>query len=161
MFNTLIIEQEEKLRKYCSPVITFNEQYLTQIYNLLLSTLRRYNIGYAISAPQMGVYERIILIDKVNPYIAEGRLTEAATKNILMINPIIVKEGKDTSILKESCLSFPKEERGIIRPTKIVVQYQDIQGKPKKARLAGIEARCVYHEIDHLNGKLIIDYESI
>jgi peptide deformylase len=158
MFNNLIIEQEHRLRPKSNSITIFEKERIKQVCDLLLGTLRLYDIGYAISAPQLGIYERIILIDVVNPYIVRGKLEEAASKAIFMLNPIIIKESKDTGVLKESCLSFPKEERDIVRPNKIVVKYQNTQGIYKQARLAGIEARCVYHEIDHLDGKLIIDY---
>lgn len=153
----LIIEDIERLRPKSKPVVKFDIDYLTEVYNSLLINLRQYDIGYAISAPQIGIYERIILIDKSNPFVVLGNLT--SSEPLYMINPIIIKYSKVKSCLTESCLSFPKEERVIYRPAKIVVSYQDINGKTKQAKLSGIEARCVWHEIDHLDGKLIIDYE--
>jgi peptide deformylase len=102
--------------------------------------------GIGLAAPQVGMLQRIIIAD-----IGEGLLTLA--------NPqILQKEGEDR--LEEGCLSLPDIQVDIARSHSIFVHGINPDGKEVQHELAGLMARVIQHEIDHLNGVLIIDYAS-
>ena len=102
--------------------------------------------GIGLAAPQVGVLERIIIAD-----IGEGLLS--------VLNPIIIQqEGQDSLI--EGCLSLPDVAVDIQRHQDITLTGVNIEGEEIKMDIKGLLARVVQHEIDHLNGKLIIDYEE-
>ncbi|HOW35696.1 MAG TPA: peptide deformylase [Candidatus Omnitrophota bacterium] len=102
--------------------------------------------GIGLAAPQVGINERLIVVD-----IGDGP--------VALINPKITKRsGQD--IMEEGCLSVPGIVVEIKRPAKIRVEYLDENNQPQAQDLAGLMARVVLHETDHLNGKLIIDYAS-
>ena len=63
-------------------------------------------------------------------------------------------------ILEEGCLSLPEISVNVPRPVAITLQYQDENGQPQERRLKDLDARVVQHEVDHLDGRLIVDYQS-
>ena len=102
------------------------------------------NQGIGLAAPQIGVAKRISVMDA-----GDGLLK--------MINPVILKK-KGASLLEEGCLSVPGRQVEIERAEELSVSFLDEGGKRTTKSLKGLSARAVQHEIDHLNGKLIIDY---
>lgn len=103
--------------------------------------------GVGISAPQVGLPIRVIAI------LIDG-------KPVVMFNPTVLKASPDKQKDAEGCLSFPGQFIEISRPTEIHVKYRNINNKMEYRVLSGIEARAVIHEIEHLNGKLLIDHEK-
>ncbi|MDZ7291351.1 MAG: peptide deformylase [candidate division KSB1 bacterium] len=102
--------------------------------------------GIGLAAPQVGVLQRVIIAD-----VGEGLITLA--------NPeILQKEGEGR--LEEGCLSLPEIQVNIARSQSIFVRGINPEGKEVQHELNGLIARVVQHEIDHLNGVLIIDYAS-
>ena len=100
--------------------------------------------GVGLAAPQIGVNERIFIVDT-------GKVAFVA------INPrIIASEGREVS--EEGCLSIPHLSVNVPRATKIDVEYMDENNEIVHARLTGLPAKAFQHELDHLNGKLIVDY---
>ncbi len=105
--------------------------------------------GVGLAAPQIGVGFRVCIAT------IDGKVTP-------LINPEILSRGKETEICEEGCLSLPESWTPVPRATEIVVSYSDAKGKKKEKRLLDFNARVVQHELDHLDGKLIVDYaESI
>jgi len=104
------------------------------------------NKGVGLAAPQVGINERIIIVD-----IGEG--PEA------FINPKVVKKEGSCS-LEEGCLSVPGVAVHVKRPESIVVQYLDPNNIKQEKTFSDLMARVILHEIDHLDGKLLIDYAS-
>lgn len=102
--------------------------------------------GVGLAAPQVGFSSRIIVLE------AEGEKRALANPEIL--------EGKGAGTMEEGCLSLPGQEVNISRPASIWVRALDIQNRQVELKLDGFLARIVQHEVDHLNGKLIIDYGS-
>ena len=78
----------------------------------------------------------------------------------MVINPQIVWSSEETSTYNEGCLSLPELYEDVTRPAEVRVQFLDQTGKEREEHYAGLWATCVQHEIDHLNGKLFIDYLS-
>ena len=102
------------------------------------------NQGVGLAAPQTGVLKRIAVVD-----VGGGP--------IKFINPEII-EKKGSDIVEEGCLSIPGASVRVKRAKKIKVQYMDENGKTLTIVAEGLFARAIQHEIDHLNGRLIIDY---
>jgi peptide deformylase len=111
--------------------------------------------GIGLAANQVGITERIIVVDV---FWSEKRNKQPQGRNpIAMINPEILEEGIEDDVLAEGCLSLPEIEGDVWRPTEIKVRYQTLDGKIVERTATELEARCIQHEIDHVNGILFID----
>lgn len=107
--------------------------------------------GVGLAAPQVGLLKRLFVMD-----CTSGR---DATRKIALINPVIeLEEGEQTG--DEGCLSFPGIAFAVTRAKRVVVRAQDLDGSPFTLDLMDLEARCVSHETDHLDGELFINYLS-
>lgn len=116
------------------------------LFNNMLNTMHKCN-GVGLAAPQVGISKKLFVAD-----IGE--------KIIKLANPAIVEtKGMDT--MAEGCLSVPEINIDVKRPSEIVVVGLDEKGKVVEIKAKGLLARVIQHEIDHLNGKLIIDYAGI
>lgn len=105
--------------------------------------------GIGLAAPQVDRLERIIVID----------ITEDRSQPLCFINPeIISKEGEE--IMEEGCLSVPTIYEKVVRANKIRLKYLDLDGNPTEMEADGLLSVCIQHEIDHLEGKLFVDYLS-
>ena len=109
--------------------------------------------GVGLAANQIGVLKKIVTI---NIQDEENKID----KKYILFNPKIISYSKDTEIMEEGCLSLPKQYAEIERPKKINLEYLSDKKKLIKREVSGIEARVLQHEIDHLSGKLFIDYLS-
>ena len=133
------------LRQKCEPVeaVTSKEKRLFE--SMLLALRNFYGIGLA--APQIGESRRLIVAD------VEGKIIKLA-------NPEIIKaDGKDKMV--EGCLSIPDVSVEVERPSSVIVKGLNEKGETVEIKANGLLARVLQHEIDHLNGKLIIDYLSL
>ncbi|MCF6344806.1 MAG: peptide deformylase [Devosiaceae bacterium] len=110
--------------------------------------------GYGLAGPQIGVMGRIIVVDCAKEDKGEK------PDPIAMINPDIVFSSEEISVYEEGCLSIPEYFEEVERPANIRVKYLNIDGKTIEREADGLLATCIQHEIDHLNGKLFIDYIS-
>ena len=109
--------------------------------------------GVGLAANQVGILKQIVTInfeDKENDKKA----------NYILFNPSIIEYSDEKVIMEEGCLSLPEQYADIERPKKIVLEYIDEHQKTIKKEIDGYEARILQHEIDHLSGKLFIDYLS-
>jgi peptide deformylase len=104
--------------------------------------------GVGLAAPQVGISLRICVID-VRP--------DGKNSPLVMINPEII-EGENKILAEEGCLSFPGMYEKVKRFDKITAEFTDLEGGRTKIKAGGFLAKAVQHEIDHLNGKLFIDY---
>jgi peptide deformylase len=109
--------------------------------------------GVGLAAVQVGVPRRLIVLDV-------GGEEEDERRPIVMINPEIVGLGSEMRQHEEGCLSIPDVRIEIERPATATVCYLDRHGKPQEIEAEGLLATAVQHEIDHLDGKLIIDFLS-
>jgi peptide deformylase len=103
--------------------------------------------GIGLAAPQVGVNLRVIVIKLIGGEIQE------------LINPTIIWSSDRRVSMEEGCLSIKGHYVDIIRPYTIGVKFMNIHGKYRKWKLKGLESRVVQHEIDHLDGVLMTDYE--
>jgi peptide deformylase len=108
--------------------------------------------GIGLAAVQVGVLKRVLVIDVSSK--------EEKKNPLCFINPIIKKISDETSIYEEGCLSIPDTFIEIERPKICEVEYVDLDGKLKNIKCDGLLSTCLQHEINHLDGKLIIDHLS-
>lgn len=149
MKRPILIHPDPRLKKVCAPVTDITGD-LSQLADDMLETM--YDApGIGLAAPQVGVLERLIVMDCVKE---EG----AAPRPTVMFNPEIVAVSDALNVYEEGCLSIPEQYAEVTRPAEVEVAWIDQQGNPQKATFDGLWATCVQHEIDHLNGKLFIDY---
>ena len=141
--NEILRKKSEKIEK-----VGKNEKNL--IKNLFDTMYASKGIGLA--AIQIGVPKRIVVIDVSNK--------EQEKKPICLINPIIFKKSSETSVYEEGCLSIPNTFIEIERPKKVWIEYIDQNGKKNKIICDGLLSTCAQHEIQHCDGKLIIDFLS-
>ena len=109
--------------------------------------------GVGLAANQVGVLKQIVTInfeDKENN----------KKINYILFNPSIIQYSKDTSLMEEGCLSLPDQYADVERPKEIILEYMDEKEKVIRKQIDGYEARILQHEIDHLSGKLFVDYLS-
>ena len=146
----IITVPDEKLKKISEPIEQVGENEKKLIRDLFDSMYHSKGIGLA--AVQIGILKRIVVIDISNK--------DEKKKPISFINPIIRKLSEDTSIYEEGCLSIPDTFIEIERPKICEVEYIDLDGKKNFLKCDGLLSTCLQHEINHLDGKLIIDHLS-
>jgi peptide deformylase len=145
----ILIHPDPRLKKVCAPVPDLSDE-LRELARDMLETM--YDApGIGLAAPQVGVLSRLIVLDCVKEEGAEPRPT-------VMFNPEIVAHSDNLNTYEEGCLSIPDQFADVTRPAEVEVAWIDLQGNPQKAGFGGLWATCIQHEIDHLNGKLFIDY---
>ena len=144
----IITVPNEVLKKISNPIENVGESE-KKLVNDLFETMYSSN-GIGLAAVQVGILKRILVIDVS---------TKEEKKNPLcFINPVIRKISDETSVYEEGCLSIPDTFIEIERPKICEVEYIDLDGKLKNIRCDGLLSTCLQHEINHLDGKLIIDH---
>jgi peptide deformylase len=143
----ILIHPDPRLKKVCDPVAEITAE-LRQLADDMFETM--YDApGIGLAAPQVGVTKRLIVMDCIK---------DGPPEPIALFNPEVVWSSEDQSVYEEGCLSIPDIYNDVTRPAGVTVRWTDMTGKPQERLFEGIWATCVQHEIDHLNGKLFIDY---
>lgn len=140
------------LRKKCSPVIEIDDDIKTLVADMI-ETMESSN-GIGIAAPQVGRSLRIF-ITHVSYENDDGELIEKPLK--IFINPEILDFSIDKSIMSEGCLSIPKLHGDVTRPSTVKIKATDLENREFIEEFQGLDAHCVLHENDHINGVLFID----
>ncbi|SMO86877.1 peptide deformylase [Ruegeria faecimaris] len=149
MKRNILIHPDPRLKKICSPVVDLTDE-LRQLADDMLETM--YDApGIGLAAPQIGMLDRLIVMDCVKE---EGE----APRPLIMFNPEVVASSDETNVYEEGCLSIPEQFAEVTRPKIVDVAWIDRDGNAQRETFDGLWATCVQHEIDHLNGKLFIDY---
>ncbi len=107
--------------------------------------------GIGLAAPQVGVTKRLIVMDCEK---GEGALP----RPMALLNPVVVWASEERSVYEEGCLSLPDQYGDVERPVAVRVRWMGLDGRDAEEEFSGLWATCVQHEIDHLDGKLFIDY---
>ena len=149
MKRPILIHPDPRLKKVCTPVSDLSDD-LRALADDMLETM--YDApGIGLAAPQVGVTRRLIVLDCVKDEGEEPR-------PLVMFNPEVVARSDDTNVYEEGCLSIPDQYAEVTRPKVVDVRWIDMNGNEQSETFDGLWATCVQHEIDHLNGKLFIDY---
>jgi len=141
----ILVYPDSRLRKKAQPVETVDNSVRELVNNMAETMYRAPGIGLA--ATQVNVTKRIVVIDH----------SEERNDLRVFINPTITaREGEVET--EEGCLSVPGIVAPVTRSEKITVEATDIEGKNYEVKATGIFAICIQHEIDHLDGKVFVDY---
>ena len=133
---------DKLLRKQCQPIEKVTEKEI-KLFTDMLFTMK-YFAGIGLAAPQIGFSERLIVAE------VEGDIIKLA-------NPVILK-AKGADNMKEGCLSLPDLGVDIERSYEVIIKGLNENGQIVEIKAKGLLARVLQHEIDHLDGKLIVDY---
>ena len=146
--KSIITVPNDILKKISDPIekVGVNERKLVKE---LFETMYK-NSGIGLAAVQVGILKRILVID----ISAKDKKKDP----LCFINPVVKKISNETSVYEEGCLSIPDTFIEIERPKICEVEYIDIDGKLKNMVCDGLLSTCLQHEINHLDGKLIIDH---
>jgi peptide deformylase len=150
-------EEGTLLRKKAADLpVPFNAAAKKDIQTLVEAFLKR-NDALGLAAPQIGISKRIIAF-KVKDFDKKG-LSDKGDWEVL-INARITQLRGDAEVMNEGCLSCPDISVEVTRATEIKVKAVDINGNKVNKRYTGFLARIVQHEIDHLDGRLVVDHEG-
>ena len=146
----LVTVPDEILRKKSQPIqkITNEEK---KLVNDLFETMYHHK-GIGLASIQIGIPKRIIVLD-----VAQKKEKKSP---LCFINPVVRKISSEKSEYEEGCLSIPDTFIKIERPKTCLVEFIDITGNKKQMECDNLLSTCIQHEINHLDGKLIIDYLS-
>ncbi len=146
----IILIPDPVLRKAAQPVERVDDD-LRRLADDMLETM--YDApGIGLAAPQVGVSRRIVVLDTASD--------EEGKKPLVLINPEIVRLGNEMRVYEEGCLSIPDVKVEIERPSTLTVQFIDREGARQELQAEGLLATAIQHEVDHLDGRLIIDFLS-
>ena len=138
---------QETLRTPANRIVKVDDSIRKLAKDMLITMYSAKGIGLA--APQVGIQKRILVIDL-------NFEDQNAAPNVF-INPEIISSSATLDTYEEGCLSIPGVYLNVVRPSSIKLSYRDEMGRPKKMNADGLMARCIQHEIDHLNGVLFVD----
>lgn len=139
---------DPRLHKIAKPVTVFDDR-LKKLAADMAETM--YDApGVGLAAPQVDVHEQLVVIDT----------SETNNDLLILINPEIIWSSPERKLYDEGCLSVPGIYDGIERAAEVKVRALDLDGKPFEMHVDGLLAVCVQHEMDHLIGKVFVDYLS-
>ncbi|MEL6585704.1 MAG: peptide deformylase [Pseudomonadota bacterium] len=149
MKRPILLHPDPRLKKVAAPVADLSDE-LRSLADDMLETMY-HAPGIGLAAPQVGISSRLIVLDCVKE---EGE----APRPLVMFNPEVTARSEEMSVYEEGCLSIPEQYADVTRPSEVTVSWIDRDGTAQTEDMAGLWATCVQHEIDHLDGKLFIDY---
>lgn len=150
MLRPILIHPDPRLKKTSAEVGDLTDA-LRELADDMLETM--YDApGIGLAAPQVGVLSRLIVMDCMKPEKGE------TARPLVMFNPQILASSDEKNIYEEGCLSIPEQFAEVTRPETVDVRWIDRDGNEQTETFEGLWSTCVQHEIDHLNGKLFIDY---
>lgn len=138
---------DPRLRTVAKPVVEITPE-IQQLVQNMLDTMYDEN-GIGLAATQVDEHIRVVVID----------VSEERNEPLIFINPEIIEKNGDTSS-EEGCLSVPQNYAKVQRAETVAVKAQNLQGEWFELHADGLLAVCIQHELDHLLGKLFIDYLS-
>ena len=146
----IIVAPDSRLNQI-SKKVDIIDDFITSTLDQMLECMYQNN-GIGLAAPQVGILKRLVVVDCSD--------NKDKKKPLKLINPEIIKLSKNVSEFEEGCLSLPSQYANVIRPSEITLKYKNIEGLTCEREFIGLEATCIQHEIDHLDGKLFVDHIS-
>ena len=144
----IIVAPDPRLKVKCKPVAKVDAK-VARLMDSMLETMYAAP-GIGLAAPQVGVAQRIIVVDiakdgeKPNP--------------LKMANPELTWVSDEDAVFNEGCLSLPEHYADVVRPKAIKVRYLDHENEIRELEAEGMLATCIQHEMDHLEGILFVDH---
>ena len=148
--RTILIHPDSRLRKVAAPVETVDDSFKALAEDMFQTMYDAPGIGLA--ATQVGVMKRLFVMDCAP--------SEETPEPLVAINPEIVWLSEETASSEEGCLSIPEVFADVTRPERVRLRWTDLDGVRNEAEFGERAATCIQHEVDHLDGKLFIDYLS-
>ncbi|WP_296424804.1 peptide deformylase [Yoonia sp.] len=145
----ILLHPDSRLKKVAEPVASVTDD-LRRFADDMLETMYEAP-GIGLAAPQVAMMNRMIVMDCEKD-------AEARPQPMVMLNPQVLWTSEDRNVYDEGCLSIPDQYAEVERPAEVEVAWMGLDGKTRRERFDGLWATCVQHEIDHLDGKLFIDY---
>ncbi|HZW13688.1 MAG TPA: peptide deformylase [Noviherbaspirillum sp.] len=139
---------DPRLHKVAKPVAIFDERLKKLVADMAETMYAAPGVGLA--ATQVDVHEQIVVIDTSDTHDSLQ----------VFINPEIIWSSEEKLVYDEGCLSVPGIYDGVERPARVKVRALDVQGQPFELEADGLLAVCIQHEIDHLKGKVFVEYLS-
>lgn len=139
------------LRQKAKPVGPGDADTVRALAEKMLATMYKAP-GVGLAAPQVGVGLRMVVLD-CGP--------KEAPAPMVLVNPELVAASEELAVREEGCLSLPNQFADVTRPYRVRVRYQALDGSKQEVEGEGLLSACLQHEIDHLDGKLFVDYLSI
>ena len=149
MIRPIVLHPDARLKKKSVQVENINDALIKLAEDMMETMYDAPGIGLA--APQIGVLERLIVMDC-------AKKEDEEPDPVIMVNPLITASSEEISVYEEGCLSIPEHFAEVTRPELVQVEWIDLDGKQHSEEFGGLKSTCIQHEIDHLNGKLFIDY---
>lgn len=143
----ILVYPDERLRTVAKPVKTVDKR-IRELVKDMLETMYDAN-GIGLAATQVDVHEQVIVMD----------LSEERNSPLVLINPNIVERNGE-QVYDEGCLSIPEYYAPVKRAEHIKITAMDAQGEIFELEAEGLQAVCIQHEMDHLAGKVFVDYLS-
>ena len=148
----ILIHPDLRLKTVAGPVADIDDE-LRRLADDMLETM--YDApGSGLAAPQVGVLKRLFVMDCAKK---EG---SDAPNPMVLVNPEIIARSEDTKVFEEGCLSIPEIYADVERPAEVTMRWLGLDGEEHEQTFGGFPAVCVQHELDHLNGRLYIEYLS-
>ena len=144
----IIIIPDPVLREVCQPITAVDDSIRALADDMLETMYAAPGIGLAAS--QIGILKRLFVLDVAKE--------DSPKEPMVFINPEITWKSDELSVYQEGCLSIPDQYAEVTRPADVRVEWLDLDGNLQERDMDGLWATCVQHEIDHLEGKLFIDY---
>jgi peptide deformylase len=145
----ILIHPDPRLKKLCAPIATVDAEVRLLADDMLATMYDAPGVGLA--GPQVGVLSRIFVMDCVKD-------AAAAPDPMVMLNPEITWTSEETNVYEEGCLSIPEQYAEVTRPKEVRMRWLGLDGQTREEQFDGLWATCAQHELDHLDGKLFIDY---
>jgi len=140
---------DPRLHKVAQPVSAFDDR-LRQLAADMIETMYESG-GIGLAATQVDVHERLIVMD----------ISEERNQPMVVVNPEIVWSSETRKVNEEGCLSVPGVYDGVERFESVHVRVWDLDGNPRTIEAHDVMAICIQHEMDHLQGKVFVEYLSL
>lgn len=149
MIRPILLHPDPRLKKRAEPVAAVTDEVRALAADMLATMYDAPGIGLA--APQVGVLKRLLVMDCIKDPLQQPR-------PMVLVNPEIVWRSEAQNTYEEGCLSIPEQYAEVTRPAEVRVRWTALDGTVQEEAFDGLWATCVQHEIDHLDGRLFIDY---
>ncbi|MBN8292297.1 peptide deformylase [Rhodobacter sp. NTK016B] len=147
--RSILLHPDSRLKKVCDPIDSVTPE-IGKLAEDMLETMYEAP-GIGLAAPQIGVMQRLFVMDCVKD-------EDTAQQPMVLINPEILWTSEERKSYEEGCLSIPDQFAEVSRPASVRMRWLGLDGKTHEEEFDQLWATCAQHELDHLNGKLFIDY---
>ncbi|MGL9726588.1 MAG: peptide deformylase [Wolbachia sp.] len=154
----IVIAPDERLITRASEVTDITDK-IKELVNDMFETMYNAN-GLGLAAVQVGVLKRIFVMDVQSEKVEDELVGHDSVGKFYMINPEVTELSDEQVIMNEGCLSISEQSHEIKRPKYLTIKYKDLNNEKQTLKANGWLARCIQHELDHLNGILYIKHLS-